>query len=132
MTNERNADTAKQMGSQSPKVLHHRVPLALDLIYELFRANRNKVLPAYLIGCFARAGSATYSYEVFDRTTFFTTCQPSSTISAWDLRGGQSFRLSLSSGIFTEGMNCWRSRSMLRPHFSRSQISDFRLEELHI
>ena len=39
----------------------------------------------------------------------------------------------LGHGIFTEDGEDWeRSRSMLRPHFLRSQVSDLSLEEVHV
>ena len=141
ITDKLSTDKAKQMGCSPPKVLHHRVPWGLDLIYELFRADQNKVLPEYLKERFARAGAATYSYEFLNRTTIFTidpeNLQAVLSSQFQDFSLGITRRANFSPflghGVFTEDGEDWeRSRSMLRPHFSRSQISDLRLEEVHV
>ena len=131
----------KKMGCQPPKVLQHCVPFGLDLIYELFRADRDKVLPEYLKERFARAGAAIYSYEILNRTTIFT-IDPENlqAILSTQFQGFSlgitrraNFSPFLGHGIFTEDGEEWeRSHSMLRPHFSRTQISDLRLEEVHV
>ena len=141
ITDQRDADTAKRMGCHPPKTLHHRVPWGLDLVYELFRADRNKVLPECLRERFARAGAGTYRYEFLNRTTIFTidpeNLQAILSSQFQDFSLGTLRRANflpfLGHGIFTEDGEDWeRSRSMLRPHFLRSQISDLSLEEVYV
>lgn len=132
------AATAARLGCQPPPRLRHRVPFGLDLIFELFRADRKKVLPEYLKERFARAGASTYSSQFLNTTTIFTNDPKnlqailSTQFEDFSLgtRRRASFLPFLGHGIFTEDGDEWKhSRAMLRPHFLRSQISDLRLEE---
>ncbi|KAL8721647.1 MAG: hypothetical protein Q9225_001696 [Loekoesia sp. 1 TL-2023] len=141
LRSQRIAATAHRLGCQPPKVLHHRLPLAFDLIYELFKADRTKVLPEYLRDRFRRAGATTYSYLFLNTTTIFTidpkNLQAILSTQFHDFSLGSTRRANflpfLGHGIFTADGEDWeRSRSMLRPHFSRNQISDLRLEEVHV
>lgn len=140
-TDSQNARKAKPFGCKPPKTLVHRLPFAVDLIYELFRADRDKVLPEYLRERFHRAGALTYSYLFLNQTTIFTidpkNLQAIMSTQFKDFSLGATRRANFSPflghGIFTEDGEDWeRSRAMLRPHFSRSQISDLGLEEGHV
>lgn len=137
----KHAATAARLGCQPPPRLRHRVPFGLDLIYELFRADRKKVLPEYLKERFAHAGASTYSYQSLNTTAIFTidpnNLQAILSTQFQDFSLGTTRRANflpfLGHGIFTEDGDEWKqSRAMLRPHFVRSQISDLRLEETHV
>lgn len=141
ITNHRNGEKAKRLGCQPPKSLEHRWPLAVDLIYELFHADRKKILPEYLRERFRRAGATTYSYLFLHKTTIFTidpkNLQAILSTQFQDFSLGSTRRANFSPflghGIFTEDGKDWEhSRAMLRPHFARSQISDLGLEEAHV
>lgn len=134
---QRQAAASARLGCQPPPRLRHRVPFGLDLMYEMFQADRKKVLPEYLRERFARAGATTYSYESLGTTTFFTmdteNLQAILSTQFKDFSLGITRRANflpfLGHGIFTEDGEEWESsRAMLRPHLSRSQISDLRLE----
>lgn len=135
------AATASRLGCQPPPRLRHRIPFAVDLVYELFSADRKTMVLECLEDWFARAGASTYSYKSLNMTLIFTTdprnLQAILSTQFQDFSLGISRRNNFSPflghGIFTEDGKEWeRSRAILRPHFSRSQISDLRLEEAHV
>ncbi|MCJ1464378.1 hypothetical protein MMC07_002991 [Pseudocyphellaria aurata] len=137
----RQAAAIARLGCQPPPRVRHRAPFGLDLLYELYQADRKKVVPEYLRERFARAGATTYSSELLGATTFSTidpeNLQAILSTQFKDFCLGPIRRASflpfLGHGIFTEDGEEWeRSRAMLRPHFSRSQISDLGLEEAHV
>ena len=138
---QRLATAAERLGCQPLQILHHRLPGAVDLIYELFDADRQKVLPQYLQERFARADATTFGHIFLDTTDIFTidpqNLQAMLSTQFQDFCLGPTRRDSfvpfLGHGIFTEDGEVWeRSRAMLRPHFSRTQISDLTLEETHV
>lgn len=141
ITERQHAATAARLNCQPPTRLRHRVPFGLDLLWELFKADRQKVVPDYLKERFARAGVSTFSYQNLNTTTIFTidpkNLQAILSSQFQDFSLGTTRRANflpfLGHGIFTEDGEAWeRSRAMLRPHFSRSQISDLTLEEVHV
>jgi len=120
-TDYQNAEKAKRFGCKPPKILVHRLPFAVDLIYELFRADRDKVLPEYLRERFHRAGALTYSYLFLNQTTIFTIdpkdLQAILSTQFKDFSLGATRRANFSPflghGIFTEDGEDWeRSRAM--------------------
>lgn len=138
---QRLAAAAERLGCQPLRILHYRLLGAVDLIYELFNADRQKVLPQYLKERFARADATTFGHIFLDSKDIFTidprNLQAMLSTQFQDFCLGPTRRNSfvpfLGHGIFTEDGDAWeRSRAMLRPHFSRSQISDLTLEETHV
>ena len=99
------------------------------------------MVPECLIAWFARAGTSTYTYKSLNMTIIFTidpkNLQAILSTQFQDFSLGSTRRDNfvpfLGHGIFTEDGKEWeRSRATLRPHFSRIQISDLTLEEVHV
>ena len=131
---------AATLGCQAPARLP-QLPLGFDLVYGLFRADSKRLIPEHLQERVVRASANTYSYEFLRTVTIFSN-EPKN-IQAILSTQFQDFGLGptrrnnflplLGHGIFTEDGKEWeRSRAMLRPHFSKSQISDLRLQEVHV
>lgn len=140
LADRRHGAVAAMLGCQAPARLPH-FPLGFDLMYELFRADSKRLVPEYLQERVVRAGANTYSYEFLNTVTIFSNepknIQAILSTQFQDFGLGSTRRNNflplLGHGIFTEDGKEWeRSRAMLRPHFSRSQISDLRLEEAHV
>ncbi|MCJ1265891.1 hypothetical protein MMC22_005773 [Lobaria immixta] len=116
----KHAATAARLGCQPPPRLRHRVPFGLDIIYELFRADRKKSLNTTAIFTIDPNNLQAILSTQFQDFSLGTTRRA-------------NFMPFLGHGIFTEDGDEWKqSRAMLRPHFVRSQISDLRLEETHV
>lgn len=139
----RHAAAAAKLGCQPPPRLLciHHIPFGIGLMYELIRADRKRVVPQCLRERLARVGANTYSFEFLNAEAIAT--NDPKNIQAILSTQFQDFGLGstrrncflpfFGHGIFTEDGKEWeRSRAMLRPHFSRSQISDLSSEEAHV
>ena len=142
LTSRRHAAQARRLGCKpSPRYLASW-PLGLDLIRDALKADRAKQFPDLLVSRFERMNKRDYRYSVLGAASTFVTAEPKNIqallatqfkdFSLGDIRKANFFPL-LGHGIFTLDGEGWdRSRAMMRPQFSRDQVSDLDLEENHI
>ncbi|OAL45722.1 putative cytochrome P450 family protein [Pyrenochaeta sp. DS3sAY3a] len=119
----------------------------IDHIWRLGKADWDMKLPQFLIKIFDETktskGLAAYTVkqDQLGETSFFT-CDPKNIQAVLasqfhDFEFGENrrnaFHPLLGTGIFAADGKMWeRSRTLLRPQFSREQISDLDLEERHV
>ncbi|KAF2450153.1 cytochrome P450 52A12 [Karstenula rhodostoma CBS 690.94] len=146
-TKRRHAAAAKALGCEPAPVEPRADPFALINLVKTMWAHGNNRILEYLQGTFENTSShvnrTVYTYEtdfLGDKVLF--TCDPKN-IQAMlatqfkDFELGQirtgSFAPLLGHGIFSADGKQWeRSRALLRPQFSRDQVSDLDLEERHV
>ncbi|ROW15266.1 hypothetical protein VPNG_03080 [Cytospora leucostoma] len=138
---QRRATKARQLGCKEPPFEHTRLPWGIDTVKNALDANKNKRLPVFLVQRMERLGTSTFRYNVFGQRNL-STVDPRNiqTILATDFgtfdlgprRAAWSWPL-LGNGIFSQSGDEWRhSRALMRPQFTRGQVSDLELEERHV
>ena len=141
LTSRRHAAKEKRLGCKPTPRLPSSWPFGLDIVWEALKADRGKLFPDILVDRFELMNKRDYSYKVLG-TTSFVTAEPKNIqallatqfkeFSLGDIRKG-NFHPLLGHGIFTLDGEGWdRSRTMMRPQFSRDQVSDLELEENHV
>ncbi|PHH83484.1 hypothetical protein CDD82_443 [Ophiocordyceps australis] len=144
----RHAAIAKKLGCEPPRWGIYHEPSGLIGLIEAVRAVSDKIFPDFLNERFEdlrrKRGShmGTVQLKTFPfRTTLFTTdpqnIQAILALKFKDFELGpnrtDNFKPLLGHGIFASNGKTWEhSRAMLRPSFTRSQITDLDLEERHV
>ncbi|KAF2019217.1 cytochrome P450 52A12, partial [Aaosphaeria arxii CBS 175.79] len=144
-TRRRHAAAAKDLGCEPAPIENWPDPFALvNLGRTMWALSSNRILE-YMQGTFndtsAKRTVYTYETKILGDKVFFT-CDPKN-IQAMlatqfkDFELGQvrrgSFAPLLGHGIFSADGEQWeRARALLRPQFSRDQVSDLELEERHV
>ncbi|APA14179.1 hypothetical protein sscle_12g089490 [Sclerotinia sclerotiorum 1980 UF-70] len=117
-----------------------RWPFGLDLFKRILDAELGKYFPNFLQGNVERYGN-TFRYHVMGSSTVFT-IDPrnikATLATQFDdfqipqMRSG-AFWPMLGNGIFTQNGHAWKvTRDMVRPQFTRDQLSDLTVEEKHV
>lgn len=132
---------AREWGCEEPPREPFRWPLGLDNIRDALEADRQKLFPDFFLRRAEAMGVWTWQYHLFGKR-IVTTQEPdnikallATQFGTYDLgeqRRGLLWPL-LGNGIFTQSGHAWKhSRDMMRPQFTRDQVSDLALEERHV
>ncbi|KAF3768116.1 cytochrome P450 [Cryphonectria parasitica EP155] len=141
ITSRRVAAKAEEWGCKEPPEQRNRLPLGIDKVMDSMAADEKKLFPEYMVGQADKMGVYTWSYRLFG-TKIISTHDPqniqailATQFGTFDL-GEQrraTFWPMLGNGIFTQSGADWKhSREMMRPQFTRDQVSDLDLEERHV
>lgn len=141
VTARRQAARAQEWGCKAPPCEPFRWPLGLDNIRAALEADKQKIFPEFFFRRAEAMGVWTWEYYLFGKQ-IITTQEPenikailASQFGTFDLgeqRRGLLWPL-LGNGIFTQSSQEWKhSREMMRPQFTRDQVSDLELEERHV
>ncbi|KAH8880931.1 cytochrome P450 [Thozetella sp. PMI_491] len=133
---------ANRLGCRPPPRLRAKWPFGLDLMWKSIVADREMRMPETLRGLYAEAGGPPLTAFRLANTEALFTCDEE-VIQAILAKQFDDFEIGverrdaffpfLGDGIFTQNGNEWRhSRALLRPAFSRQQMSDLQLEEKHV
>lgn len=137
----RRAAKALELGCKEPPVEHFRWPWGIDMVREALQADKDKLFPDLVIKRAKRMGVNTWRYTIFGRTNV-TTIDPrnvqavlATQFGTFDLGPPRAnwFWPLLGNGIFTQSGAAWKhSRDLMRPQFTRDQVSNLELEEQHV
>ena len=138
----RDAEAARR-GCQPAPILASKDPFGLLRVREILKAEREQRHPVYVKESMDKVGKNihTVRVQVLDNELLVTRdpenvkAMFSSQTSAFDIGAAraENFRPLLGDGIFTSQGETWRhSRALVRPQFSREQVSDLDLEERHV
>jgi cytochrome P450 len=128
-------------GCKAPPRYKNRLPWGLDTVYDSLTADKKKKFPELMIKRYARMGNRTFESRILGNRNYSTNdpknVQALLATQFKDFGLGERrsglFRPLLGTGIFTADGKVWEhSRAMMRPQFNRDQISDLRLEEVHV
>ena len=136
---------ASRQGCEPPYALPNKDFLGLTRLLGLLKATKEERGPQYLLETFnAEAGEDVHTFHIhiFPRSQTLMTRDPENVkaifvthASSFEINAYRSgiFRPLLGDGIFTLRGEAWRhSRGLLRPQFSREQLSDLTLEQRHV
>ena len=136
---------ASRQGCEPPYALPNKDIFGLTRLLGLLKATREERGPQYLLDTInAEAGEDVHTLHihVFPRAQTLMTRDPENVkaifvthASSFEINAHRSgvFRPLLGDGIFTSRSEAWRhSRALLRPQFSREQLSDLTLEQRHV
>ncbi|OJK00234.1 hypothetical protein ASPACDRAFT_28378 [Aspergillus aculeatus ATCC 16872] len=141
LTARRNVAKARDLGCEEPPVEKNRWPFGIDSVRRSLEADRAQQFPADVLQRFQELGTYTYRYNVLGSKNL-RTADPkniqailATQFNDFDLgptRRGNFFPM-LGDGIFTSDGAYWKhSRAIMRPQFTRDQVSDLDLEETHV
>lgn len=157
----RDSQKAKRLGCLPAFTRPCRWPLGLDNLYSLVQADKAQRVPDWLLESYTAVGRRSTWQQSDLGTTNIYTCDPKNiqailATQFQDFALGETRRLCffplLGNGIFTADGKGWydsnppltvpavssidsvreHSRAMLRPQFSRQQVADLHLEEIHV
>jgi cytochrome P450 len=137
-----NQRRAANLGCKAAYVRPYRWPLGLDILKRYIDASNNSVLQNDDLALFEELGCRPTWYQNVLGTWHYYTTDPKN-IQAILATQFKDFELGplrrgvlgpiVGNGIFTHDGHDWeRSRVLLRPQFSRSQVADLELEERHV
>ncbi|KAF2138891.1 uncharacterized protein K452DRAFT_233513 [Aplosporella prunicola CBS 121167] len=141
LISRRNAAKALKLKCEEPPFENNRWPLGIDSLLRALAADRAHHFPEDLIKRFEDLGTNTYRYQVLGavniRTADPKNIQAILANQFSDFDVGPTRRLTflpmLGNGIFTADGAHWKhSRAIIRPQFTRDQVSDLNLEETHV
>ncbi|KAL4888312.1 cytochrome P450 [Aspergillus ambiguus] len=133
---------AKALGCLPVHIRRNCLPLGLDQVYRLLKADQVGQIPEFFAQVFREEGGRRTIQGSTFGSTYIQTVDPKNIqallatqfhdFELGRLRRSVFFPL-LGNGIFTADGKAWEhSRAMLRPQFTRGQISDLELEERHV
>lgn len=135
------ARLAREWKCQEPALQKNNRFFGIDNLQRALKADREKLFPVDQIQRTYDVGSNTFKFSLLG-TESLCTAEPKN-IQAMLATQFQDFDLGpnrrnnffplLGNGIFTQDGKAWEhSRAMMRPQFSREQVSDLDLEERHV
>lgn len=137
----RRAVKARQLGCKEPPIERGRLPWGIDFVRAAIRADKQKLFPEHLLQRAEMMGASTWRYSIFGQTDV-STSDPrniqailATSFGTFDLgpRRANTFWPMLGNGIFTQYGSAWRhSRDLIRPQFTREQVSNLDHEEQHV
>lgn len=141
LTERRYAAEAERQGCRAIPQLPNRYPLGLDRVLQAIQADRKLAFPDLLLERNELMGDRTYGFNIMGSNGIVTNDPKNvqailatqfSDFCLGSLRRNNFFPL-LGNGIFTQDGKGWEhSRAMMRPQFTREQVSDLSLEERHV
>ncbi|KAH8817050.1 cytochrome P450 family protein [Xylogone sp. PMI_703] len=140
-TSNRRKKLEQEWGCQPAYVKPNKWPGGLEIIWELFQADKKDQVPEVLSEMYLSSPRDTWEVKFMGAPQFWTNnpknIQAILATKFEDFgishsRKGVFFPL-LGNGIFTDNGKDWEhSRALLRPQFTRDQIADLELEETHV
>ncbi|KAL2857346.1 n-alkane-inducible cytochrome P450 [Aspergillus pseudoustus] len=130
----------REHGCQPPATLHNQLPFGIDRVREMLRAAREKRFQEMMQGRYLQTGN-TFQSTILGRSYIFT-IDPRNvqTVLAlkfkdFDLGDNRNyaFRPLLGQGIFCSDGPIWEhSRALVRPNFTRNQVADINVYDVHV
>lgn len=141
VTAHRYAARARAWGCKEPPLEPFSLPFGIDHVRRALAADKAQDFPRWIVRRAEGMGVWTWRYHLFGNR-IISTHEPenvkallASQFGTFDL-GEQRRALFwplLGNGIFTQSAREWKhSREMMRPQFTRDQVSDLELEERHV
>ncbi|PSR80330.1 cytochrome P450 [Coniella lustricola] len=141
VTSHRRAGKAREWGCEQPARQALTKPWGIDKVQDAMAADRIKQFPQYAFSQAVAMGRWTWMYKLFG-AEIISTHEPqniqailATQFGTFDLgvqRRGMFWPM-LGNGIFTQAGTEWKhSRDLMRPQFTRDQVSDLDLEERHV
>ena len=141
LADRHHAKEAKRLGCKPVQAQQQNWFFGVKRIIEAIQHDKAKLFPDLVIDRFQQVGVPTFSYTILG-TEGFLTIEPKNIqailatqfhdFELGKVRRGNFFPL-LGNGIFTSDGAGWEhSRLLLRPQFSRAQVSNLELEETHV
>lgn len=137
----RRAAKARELGCEEPRLENSRLPLGIDLVKLAIQADKQGLFPEHLMRRAEGVGANTWRHSIFGQTNV-NTIEPqniqailATNFGTFDLGPQRAawFWPMLGNGIFTQSGQDWKhSRDLMRPQFTRGQVSDLELEERHV
>ncbi|CAN8102777.1 unnamed protein product [Discula destructiva] len=141
VTRRRIAAKSRELGCQDPPQEHFRLPFGIDNVQAAMAADRERNFPEWIRGRAEKMGTYTWQISLFGQR-IIGTHEPQNiqailanqfgTFDLGPMRRGVFWPM-LGNGIFSQSGGDWKhSREMMRPQFTREQVSDLDLEERHV
>ena len=137
----RQSSKAKALGCEPVPTEPTRWPFGIDMVRKMMKADREQRTPDYIIERFNKMGRYTFLVKILGQSNIIT-AEPDNIKAILatqfnDFRMGRvretNLKLVLGRSIFTVDGNAWHSsREMVRPIFSRENVSDLALLERHL
>ncbi|KAL2679043.1 hypothetical protein Neosp_009799 [[Neocosmospora] mangrovei] len=139
----RHAAKARELKCEEPPFEKNRWPLGIDNLLRALAADKAQQFPVDMIKRFEDLGAHTYRYQILGNRNI-RTADPkniqailANKFSDFDVGPSRrgNFLPMLGSGIFTADGDRWkhsRAQAIIRPQFTRDQVSDLNLEETHV
>ncbi|KKY31212.1 putative cytochrome p450 52a12 [Diaporthe ampelina] len=132
---------ARELGCKEPPLERFRLPFGIDMVSAALRAEKAKLFLEWIQERADAMGVNTWRYSALGQTNVIT-MDPrnvqavlATNFGTFDLgpqRAGMFWPM-LGNGIFTQSAKYWKhSRELMRPQFTRDQVSDLELEEQHL
>ncbi|KAL1849183.1 hypothetical protein Daus18300_013340 [Diaporthe australafricana] len=132
---------ARELGCKEPPREPTKLPYGIDMVQAALRAQKARLFPEWVKQRTEAMGVSTWRYSALGKTNVMTV-EPkniqtilATSFGTFDLgpqRAG-TFWPMLGNGIFTQSAAEWKhSRELMRPQFTRDQVSDLELEERHL
>jgi cytochrome P450 len=141
ITSWRQARRAAALGCKSPYQRLDKLPLGIDFVWNMFKADKENRVPQQLVKTSQETGHSTFVESLLG-TKNIVTSDPKNVQAVLALqfkdfelgpRRRNNFYPLLGDGIFTLDGHGWEhARALLRPQFSRDQVADLALEERHV
>ncbi|KAK5265689.1 hypothetical protein LTR99_008827 [Exophiala xenobiotica] len=141
ISKSRHARRARQWGCQPAQERKAKLPLGIDLVWDIIKADRDQVVPAFFFDIYKGQGVPTWRQNILGTQQYMTTDPKNiqailatqfNDFEIGEQRRGNFFPM-FGNGIFTTDGKAWEhSRTLLRPQFARQQVSDLNLEEVHV
>jgi cytochrome P450 len=141
LLSRQNGAKAKSLQCEEPPHEKSRLPLGISQMRRAIKAMADQSWPDYTIQRTKEVGALTFATNILGARGFFTAdehnIQAILATQFEDFELGQERRDNaypfFGDGIFTSDGKAWaRHRAMLRPQFSRQQVSDLEVDERHV
>ncbi|KAL2282301.1 hypothetical protein FJTKL_10922 [Diaporthe vaccinii] len=137
----RRSAKARELGCKEPPMERFRWPFGADMVKDALRAEKTKLFLEWIQERTDAMGVYTWRYSTLGQTNVVTMDPKNvqailaNNFGTFDLgpqRAGMFWPM-LGNGIFTQSAKDWKhSRELMRPQFTRDQVSDLELEEQHL
>lgn len=141
ISRHRQSNKAKEWGCHPVLVEHARWPLGIDILLKTIEADKQQRLPDYIVERFNTIGQYTWRANILGSSNLVT-AEPRNiqAILATQFNDfkmskirEKNFKLFLGRSIFTvDGQEWHAAREIIRPIFSRENVSDLQLLEKHV
>ncbi|KAH8691155.1 cytochrome P450 [Talaromyces proteolyticus] len=132
---------ARRLNCATPHTKVNKWPLGIDHIRRLNDADKRDLICDEFLAMYAEEGVASFQHWLFGKRNLFT-AEPRNVQAVLatqfndfeiPISRQNNFWPMLGQGIFTANGPVWsHSRAMLRPQFTRQQVADLELEEIHV
>ncbi|CRG86753.1 hypothetical protein PISL3812_03764 [Talaromyces islandicus] len=137
----RHAANARRLHCETPHTKTNSLPLGIDHIRRMNAADKRDMIPDEVLTIYKEEGVSSFQHWLGGRRQLFT-AEPrnvqailATQFNDFEIPENRqlNFLPMLGQGIFTANGQLWsHSRAMLRPQFTRQQVADLEIEELHV